>query len=77
VDCQKRVAPAESAFSQIKARVKFLSCEPLLEKLTFENLKVFDLLIIGPKRVGKGYEQPQWEWVESLLTQARQGRAKK
>jgi len=74
VDCQKRVAAAEKAFAKITARVKFLSCEPLLEKLTFENLKVFDWLIIGPKRVGAGHEQPEWEWVESLLRQARQAK---
>ncbi|MBW1992655.1 MAG: DUF5131 family protein [Deltaproteobacteria bacterium] len=76
VDCQKRVAPAESAFSRIKARVKFLSCEPLLEKLTFKNLKVFDWLIIGPKRVGAGHEQPDWRWVELLLFQARAAKLK-
>lgn len=71
VDCQKRVAAAEKAFAQITAKVKFLSCEPLLEKLTFQNLKVFDWLIIGPRRVGKDHEQPQWRWVESLVAQAR------
>ena len=71
VDYQKRVTAAEAAFARIKASVKFLSCEPLLENLTFENLKVFDWLIIGPKRVGKHHEQPRWPWVESLLKQAR------
>jgi protein gp37 len=71
VDCQKRVAAAEKAFAQITAKVKFLSCEPLLEELTFQNLKVFDWLIIGPRRVGKDHEQPEWQWVESLVAQAR------
>jgi protein gp37 len=71
VDCQARVAAAERAFAQITASVKFLSCEPLLERITFRDLRVFDWLIIGPKRVGSGHEQPQWEWVENLLSQAR------
>jgi protein gp37 len=71
VDRQERVAAAEKAFAKIKATVKFLSCEPLLEKVRFQNLKVFDWIIIGPRRVGKEHEQPQWEWVESLLNQAR------
>uniref|UniRef100_A0A7V4G8M6 DUF5131 family protein n=1 Tax=Desulfobacca acetoxidans TaxID=60893 RepID=A0A7V4G8M6_9BACT len=71
VDCQARVAAAEKAFAKIKATVKFLSCEPLLEQLTFKNLKPFDWLIIGPKRVGKDHEQPKWKWVENLLSQAR------
>jgi len=71
VDCQARVAAAEKAFAKIKATVKFLSCEPLMEQLTFKNLNAFDWLIIGPKRVGKDHEQPKWEWVENLLYQAR------
>ena len=71
VDCQERVAAAEQAFAHITASVKFLSCEPLLEELTFQNLKVFDWLIVGPRRVGKNHEQPQWTWVESLVRQAR------
>ena len=71
VDCQDRVAAAQNAFARIKAKVKFLSCEPLLERITFKDLRVFDWLIIGPQRVGSGHAQPQWEWVEHLLSQAR------
>ena len=72
VDCQTRVAAAEKAFAQIKATVKFLSCEPLLEQLTFKNLKAFDWIIVGPRRIGKDHEQPRWGWVESLVNQARE-----
>src|SRR5262249_26799725 len=35
VDRQARVETAERAFRQVRARVKWLSCEPLLEDLTF------------------------------------------
>ncbi len=71
VDCQARVEPAERAFAEVSAPVKFLSCEPLLEPLQFHRLEVFDWLIIGPKRVGAGHEQPKAEWVESLINQAK------
>jgi protein gp37 len=71
VDHQAQVAAAETAFAELKAPVKFLACEPLLEELTFNRIKIFDWLIIGPKRLGKSHEQPQWAWVESLLIQAR------
>jgi protein gp37 len=73
VDSQARVKPAEESFRRIKATVKFLSCEPLLEQLTFKNLGVFDWIIIGGQSK-TNYElakQPQWEWVESLFYQAR------
>ena len=72
VDIQARVQPAEEAFEKIKAKVKFLSCEPLSEELTFTNLKVFDWVIIGAR--SKTSEapamQPKREWVQSLIRQA-------
>jgi len=73
VDRQSRVKPAEEAFKKIKAKVKFLSCEPMLENLSFEDMTVFDWVIIGGRSKNTtGPEfQPDWLWVESLLTQAR------
>ena len=72
VDIQARVKPAEEAFEKIKAKVKFLSCEPLSEELTFTNLKVFDWVIIGArsKTSGAPAMQPKREWVQSLMRQA-------
>jgi len=76
VDVQSRVAPAEEAFRQIKATVKFVSCEPLLEELTFSHLEVFDWVIIGgcrrPGQRPEEADQPDWPWVLSLDRQARQ-----
>src|SRR5262249_61330096 len=43
-----RVKIAEEAFRKISSvRVKWLSCEPLLELLQFTDLTIFDLVVIG------------------------------
>lgn len=75
VDCQKRVDEAVSAFKQLKNKnVKFVSCEPLQEEVSFSGgLQYFDWVIIGgqSKSTGCPASQPKWEWVESLHAQAR------
>ena len=38
VDYQHRVKPTEEAFKQIKAPIKFISLEPLMEPVEFSNL---------------------------------------
>jgi len=74
VDIQGRVQSAEEAFREVKAKVKFLSCEPLLEKLTFSSMEMFDWVIIGGRSRSSQLPalQPKWEWVEHLLIQARE-----
>jgi protein gp37 len=73
VDTQARVKNAEQSFQKIKAKVKWLSCEPMMERLTFENLKMFDWLVIGgaSESTQTPAFQPKWEWVEHLMSQAR------
>jgi len=73
VDTQRRVKPVEDIFREVKAPVKFLSCEPLLEELTFSDLSMFDWLIIGSRSKNSQLPafQPEWAWVESLFNQAR------
>ena len=73
VDTQARVKTAEEVFSQLEASVKFLSCEPLLEHITFDRMNVFDWLLIGSRsKNSRGAAfKPEWGWVESLLFQAR------
>jgi len=73
VDVQKRVEPAKQAFKQINAKVKFLSCEPFQEHLVFDDMSMFDWLIIGGRSRSSGMPagQPEWKWVEDLLIQAR------
>lgn len=73
VDRQSRVKAAEDSFSRFDAPVKFLSCEPLLEDLTFTDLGMFDWVIVGgcSKSSQHPEVQPDWAWVESLLWQVR------
>jgi protein gp37 len=74
VDCQARAKATEEAFRQIDAPVRFVSCEPLLEPVIFDDLSCFDWLIIGGRsRNTKMPEfQPEWAWVENLVDQARE-----
>lgn len=73
VDAQARVKVAEKAFTQVKAKVKWLSLEPLLEPLQFEQLNLFNWLVIGG--ASPSNETPAWhpplEWVADLEHQAR------
>ena len=73
VDTQARVANAERSFAGVQAGVKWLSCEPLLERLTFSSLEMFDWVVIGGASASTQTAefQPPWEWVEHLLRQAR------
>ncbi|KYC46431.1 MAG: Phage protein Gp37/Gp68 [Candidatus Methanofastidiosum methylothiophilum] len=73
VDCQARVKAAEEAFKNIDATVKFLSCEPLQEEVIFNDMSMFDWVIIGgrSKSTGMPSGQPEWKWVENILNKAR------
>jgi protein gp37 len=72
VDRQDRVGPAIKAMAEVKATIRFLSCEPLLERLQFPTMACFDWVVIGA-RSGSGAEpeqQPEREWVHALMEQA-------
>jgi len=82
IDVNSRVVPTIEIFERIEAPVKFISCEPLSERLVFnadeydekgEWLSIFDWVIIGGRSsaTGSPAEQPEWEWVDDLHTQAR------
>jgi protein gp37 len=79
VDLQARVANAEKAFEKVRARVRWLSIEPMLEPLAFANLKLFDWVVIGgasPTRAIDGTPStPAWapplDWIVKLHEQAR------
>jgi protein gp37 len=80
VDGQARVRTAEESFKGLKAKVRWLSVEPMQERLTFKNLKVFDWVVVGGKSAsgfnGTPEFQPEWEWVEHLWDQIRAARIK-
>ena len=72
VDVQSRVKPAIAAMKKVKATVRYLSCEPLLEELTFPTMECFDWVIIGAQSShgGQPEKQPDPQWVKSLMQQA-------
>ena len=80
VDTQARVATAEKAFRTITAQVRWLSVEPMRERLTFQALDLFDWIVIGGQTASEFNNtpafQPAWEWVEHLWQQARAAGAK-
>jgi protein gp37/ParB-like chromosome segregation protein Spo0J len=72
VDCQVRVTAAEEAFARVTAKVKWLSCEPLIEPLRFRHLDRFDMIVIGG--ASPSSETPKWippfSWLDDLMRQA-------
>ncbi|MDD4986777.1 MAG: DUF5131 family protein [Dehalococcoidales bacterium] len=72
VDCQARVARATEAFKLITAPVRFLSVEPFREQLTFDDMSMFNWLLIGGQSAtsGEPANQPKWWWVADLEAQA-------
>lgn len=72
VDCQARVKAAEDAFAKVKASVKWLSIEPMIEPLQFTRLDLFNWVVIGG--ASKSTQTPEWhvpvEWWAPLYQQA-------
>jgi protein gp37 len=73
VDTQARVKTAEEVFEKVKAKVKWLSCEPMMERLTFTHLDRFQWVVLGGS--SKSTQTPEFrpprEWVTNLWSQAR------
>ena len=73
-DTQERMDNAIEVFSEKEHPVKFVSCEPLMERIDIYKPKAIQWLIIGgrTKNTKMAAGQPEWEWVEHLLFQARE-----
>ena len=73
VDMNARIPAAEKAFSKVKCDVKWLSVEPMLEDLNFNDLSVFDWVVMGGS--SQSNNTPEWvppfDWVNNLHNQAR------
>lgn len=73
VDCQARVANAEKSFRKVKAAVKWLSCEPLIEPLKFSDIGAFDWIVLGG--ASRSTQTPEWhpprEWVNTIQAAAK------
>jgi protein gp37 len=72
VDVQARVKNAEDAMTRVRTKVRFLSVEPMLERLTFARLDLFHLVIVGG--ASPSSRTPRWippyEWRDHLARQA-------
>ena len=79
VDTQKRVTTAMQSMEQVDAKIRWLSCEPLLERLHFDDLSMFNLVVIGAQTaIGPTHKfpaqpaiAPDFDWVMDLVAQAR------
>lgn len=70
VENQKHGLPRVFELQQSKARVRFLSIEPLLEDLGTVNLKKIDWVIVGGES-GPGSRPMSQEWVINIRNQCR------
>ena len=63
---------AERAFRDVKAGVRWLSVEPMMERLTFTSLEMFNWIVIGgaTRSTQTPAFDPPMEWVLHLLQQA-------
>lgn len=73
VDLQSRVAAAEAAFVNVKAKVRWLSIEPLIEPIKFSSLENFDWMVVGGS--SRASQTPEWippiRWVIDLYNDAQ------
>jgi protein gp37 len=76
VDTQARAGPAQEALARVNPEVgaTFVSCEPLREEVLFPDPIAFDWMIVGGQSSSSKCPefQPEWDWVEGLLWQARE-----
>ena len=77
VDRQYAVDRAEKAFTKIRSGgyqgVAWLSCEPMMERLTFGSLDMFDWVIMGgsSRSTQTPEHRPPFEWIVHLWAQAK------
>jgi protein gp37 len=77
VDQQKRVKITEKVMPGLEVKVRWISVEPMLEPLKFNDLSWCDLVVIGAQSETNqptGYVPafaPKLEWVIDLIAQAR------
>jgi protein gp37 len=72
VDCQARVKNAEKAFRKVKAGVKWLSIEPMIEPLTFKDLGAFQWIVLGGASASSQTSAwyPPRRWIRTIEEEA-------
>jgi len=77
VDRQYAVERAEKAFTKIRNNgyegIAWLSCEPMMERLTFNSLDMFDWVIMGgsSKSTQTPEHKPHFDWIVQLWLDAK------
>jgi protein gp37 len=77
VDSQHAVERAEKAFQKVRdggyEGVAWLSCEPMMERLTFSKINLFDWVVVGgsSKSTQTAEFKPPIEWTFHLWEQAK------
>lgn len=77
IDRQNRVNATEKAMRDLDVAVRWLSLEPLLEPIKFNDISIFDWIVIGSQTGTSqpgGYQKafaPPFEWVMDLVAEAR------
>jgi protein gp37 len=71
----ERVVERVDCLRRTPAKIKFLSCEPLIGPLDHLELRSIDWVIVGGES-GRGARPMEKEWVESIRRQCRQNRVK-
>lgn len=77
VDRQYAVERAEKAFRKLKGSgykgVAWLSCEPMMERLTFSSLDMFNWVVVGGASKSTQTQEflPPLEWISHLEDQAK------
>lgn len=77
VDSQYAVERAEKAFRKVREGgyegVAWLSCEPMMERLTFTEIDLFDWVVVGgsSKSTQTPEFKPPFEWTVHLWNQAK------
>lgn len=73
IDNQARVGLAERCFKDIDAKVKWLSVEPLITQLRFDDLTGFNWVVIGGQSAQNGLPSftPPLEWVGHIYDVAK------
>lgn len=73
VDTQRRADLVGHSMSNVEASVRWLSIEPLLEPVEFDDLTMYDWVVIGAQTANGGTPAfaPHFEWVADIVRTAR------